>query len=105
MSEFGMHPQQALDLPRFLVDITQTGVSGKVYVEDGFSDEVIQELCSMGHDIIGPITGWDRRRFGRGQVITMGDWWSTKDTASAETGQVLLYAGCDIRGDGVPVGY
>ncbi|XP_071797037.1 glutathione hydrolase-like YwrD proenzyme [Asterias amurensis] len=105
MSEFGMNPQQALDNPRFLVDIEQTGVSGKVYVEDGFSSEVIQELRSMGHEIIGPVIGWDRSNFGRGQVIAMSDWWANKDTASTETGEVLLHAGSDIRGDGVPVGY
>ena len=100
-----MHPQQALDLPRFLVEVQNHGPTGEVLLEEGFSEEVHQELRSMGHNVVGPVKGWDRRQFGRGQIITVGDWWAIKDSVNAETGAVLLYAGCDLRGDGEPVGY
>ncbi|XP_038063449.1 glutathione hydrolase-like YwrD proenzyme [Patiria miniata] len=101
MSEFSMDPQKALNQPRFRVEVVeQDGLTGKVFLEEGFSDDIIQELRTMGHNVVGPVKGWDRRIFGRGQVITVGDWYTARDSVGKS-----LYAGSDFRGDGSPVGY
>ena len=44
-----------------------------VSIEDGISLEVISELSSYGHNITGPVKGYDRvLTFGKGQVIARG---------------------------------
>ncbi|XP_022093569.1 uncharacterized protein LOC110980857 [Acanthaster planci] len=100
MSEFGMDPQRALDQPRLYVQVKQSGFTGNVCLEEGFGDDVIHELRSKGHNVVGPVKGWDRRVFGRGQVIARGNWFS-----ATKPGGKSLHAGSDFRGDGEPVGY
>lgn len=80
-----LNPQQALDLPRFCIDGGEA--SGRVFLEDGISPEVINELTAMDHDL-EPVSGHGRAVFGRGQIILR----------EAQTG--TLWGGSDPRADG-----
>ena len=81
----GLDPQSALDLPRFCIDVEESG--GRVALEEGMPANVISDLEKMGHPI-DSVSGYDRALFGRGQVILR----------DAETG--VLCAGSDPRADG-----
>jgi gamma-glutamyltranspeptidase/glutathione hydrolase len=81
----GLDPQSALDLPRFCIDVEQSG--GRVALEEGISPIVISDLEKMGHPVY-EVSGYDRSLFGRGQVILR----------DPETG--VLCAGSDPRADG-----
>jgi gamma-glutamyltranspeptidase / glutathione hydrolase len=81
----GLDPQSALDLPRFCIDVEESG--GGVALEEGMSAQVIADLEKMGHPVY-TVSGYDRSLFGRGQVILR----------DPETG--VLCAGSDPRGDG-----
>ena len=45
--DYGMDPQDALDSPRFC--IADGHADGRVYFEDGISEEIVNELIAMGH--------------------------------------------------------
>ena len=81
----GLDPQSALDLPRFCIDVEESG--GRVALEEGIPESVVSELERMGHPVYR-VAGYDRSLFGRGQVILR----------DAETG--VLCAGSDPRADG-----
>lgn len=81
----GLDPQAALDLPRFCIEVEESG--GPVALEEGFPFHVSSGLEKLGHPVYG-VRGYDRSLFGRGQVIL----WD------AETG--VLVAGSDPRADG-----
>lgn len=81
----GLDPQAALDLPRFCIDVEESG--GRVALEEGIPSDVIADLEKMGHPVY-LVGGFDRSLFGRGQVILR----------EAETG--VLCAGSDPRADG-----
>ena len=81
----GLDPQSALDLPRFCIDVEETG--GRVALEDGMPVKALSGLENMGHPVY-TVSGYDRSLFGRGQVILR----------DPETG--VLTAGSDPRGDG-----
>jgi gamma-glutamyltranspeptidase/glutathione hydrolase len=81
----GLDPQSALDLPRFCIDVEESG--GEVGVEEGMPRETISGLEKMGHWLY-PVSDYERALFGRGQVILR----------DAETGVVC--AGSDPRADG-----
>ena len=81
----GLDPQAALDLPRFCIDVEESG--GRVALEDGMPKETISGLEKIGHPVY-VLSGYDRAQFGRGQVILR----------DAETG--ILTAGSDPRADG-----
>ncbi len=83
--DVGLDPQAALDLPRFCIDVEESG--GRVAIEDGIPDETFSGLKKMGHPVYF-VSGYDRALFGRGQVILR----------DAETG--VLCAGSDPRADG-----
>ncbi len=83
--DHGLDPQSALDLPRFCIDVEESG--GSVALEEGMSAQVVYDLEKMGHPVY-PVSGYDRSLFGRGQVILR----------DPETG--VLCAGSDPRGDG-----
>ena len=83
--DHGLDPQSALDLPRFCIDVEESG--GGVALEEGMSAQVVSDLEKMGHPVY-PVSGYDRSLFGRGQVILR----------DPETG--VLCAGSDPRGDG-----
>nr|CAB3248963.1 gamma-glutamyltranspeptidase 3-like [Phallusia mammillata] len=99
MLEYGMNPQQALDAPRLLVGSGHLGAVGKVNLETGISKEVIEALKRLGHDVNGPVTGFKRALYGRGQIIANRQFW--KDDATPLN---CLWAGSDIRADGKAMG-
>ncbi|RYM05509.1 gamma-glutamyltransferase family protein [Sporolactobacillus sp. THM7-7] len=80
MIDFGLHPQAALDAPRW------QWISGKtIYVEQHFPNHIAQALARRGHEIkviLQPDT------FGRGQIIYRND----------DTG--VLIGGSEPRADG-----
>ena len=83
----GLDPQSALDLPRFCIDVEESG--GRVALEEGIPAAVASDLERMGHPVYAQaVGGYDRSLFGRGQVILR----------DAETG--ILCAGSDPRADG-----
>jgi gamma-glutamyltranspeptidase/glutathione hydrolase len=63
-----LDPQATLDLPRFCIDVEESG--GRVALEDGMPQETITGLEKMGHPVHS-ISGYDRSLFGRGQVILL----------------------------------
>ncbi|KAG7280763.1 hypothetical protein CRUP_037693 [Coryphaenoides rupestris] len=104
MLEFGMDPQQALDAPRVYVEYDQKADQCLVHLEEGFGQEVSDELRRRGHQVLWPITGFKRSRFGRGQIITVDDWWNPSVRQAAHQTRVL-WAGSDPRADGCAQGY
>jgi gamma-glutamyltranspeptidase / glutathione hydrolase len=94
MLVFKLNPQAALDAPRICIG-AGTPEQGKVlgstvYIEEGISDEVVEALKELGHEV-QVLKGWKRGIFGRGQVIRVHH----------EDGQVVYSAGSDPRGDGM----
>ncbi len=83
--DHGLDPQSALDLPRFCIDVEESG--GRVALEEGIPTDVVTDLQKMGHPAYF-VSGYERSVFGRGQVILR----------DAETG--VLCAGSDPRADG-----
>ncbi|XP_034532850.1 glutathione hydrolase-like YwrD proenzyme [Notolabrus celidotus] len=104
MLEFGMNPQQALDAPRVFVQYNQKSKEWSVNLEEGIDQEVAEELRRRGHKVNWPITGHKRSQFGRGQIITVGDWWNLS-VSQAHLPSRVLWAGSDPRGDGCAQGY
>jgi len=85
LHDSGLDPQSALDLPRFCVDVEESG--GRVAIEEGVSQETYSALEKMGHPVYW-VSGYERALFGRGQVILR----------DPEIG--VLCAGSDPRADG-----
>ncbi|KAJ4943262.1 hypothetical protein JOQ06_005766 [Pogonophryne albipinna] len=104
MLEFGMNPQQALDAPRVYVQYDHTTEQWSVHLEEGVGQEVAEELRRRGHKVNWPITGHKRSQFGRGQIITVGDWWNPSVNQTDPPSRVL-WAGSDPRADGCAIGY
>ena len=78
--------QQSLDWPRFCLD-----KDGTVCIEDSLSQKTISELKNLGHKI-KILSGHDRSKFGRGQIIY-------KDCKNG-----ILWGGSDGRADGCASG-
>ncbi|XP_005805284.1 uncharacterized protein LOC102228901 [Xiphophorus maculatus] len=104
MVEFGMNPQQALDAPRVFVEYDDKTGQWLVNLEEGIDQEVAEELKRRGHRVNWPVTGHQRAQFGRGQIITVGDWWSHSIPQTGSPPRVL-WAGSDPRADGCAQGY
>lgn len=85
LSDHGLDPQSALDLPRFCIDVEEAG--GRVAIEEGMPQKTMDALKKMGHPLY-EVSGYERALFGRGQVILR----------DAESG--VLCAGSDPRADG-----
>jgi len=83
--DHGLDPQSALDLPRFCIDVEESG--GGVALEEGIPANVVLDLEKLGHPVYS-VGGFDRSLFGRGQVVVR----------DGETG--VLCAGSDPRADG-----
>ena len=81
----GLDPQSVLDLPRFCIEVEESG--GEVAMEEGMPNETYSSLEMMGHPLYS-VSGFERALFGRGQVILR----------DAKTG--ALCAGSDPRADG-----
>uniref|UniRef100_A0A674F7U4 Glutathione hydrolase-like YwrD proenzyme n=1 Tax=Salmo trutta TaxID=8032 RepID=A0A674F7U4_SALTR len=104
MLEFGMNPQEALDAPRMYVQHDKAAQQWRVNLEVGVDEGVAEDLEKRSHVVCWPITGHDRSQFGRGQVISVGDWWNLS-TQDAEPNVRVLWAGSDPRADGCAQGY
>ncbi|XP_075426539.1 glutathione hydrolase-like YwrD proenzyme [Ascaphus truei] len=103
MAEFGMNPQQALDAARFYVEYSKEDQKWQLYLEDGILKDAAEELKARGHDVQWPICGHDRKLFGRGQIITKGEWW--RSCQIPINNRKVWWAGSDPRGDGCAMGY
>ncbi len=89
MVDHQMDSQEALDAPRFKVDVTG---DQSVAVEEDLDPSVISELEKRGHTV-EVVSGYDRAGFGGGQVISR----------DPETG--VLTAGSEPRKDGAAAGW
>jgi gamma-glutamyltranspeptidase / glutathione hydrolase len=98
MVDCGFNPQQALDMPRFCLNVNEgSGVGaddpgGEVFIEKGFSFDEMAALRRKGHRL-SPISGRGRAVFGGGQIIER----------DPENG--VLIAGSDPRKDGCAMGW
>jgi len=97
--DYKHNPQQALDMPRFCLNIRDgsDGVGaeeagGEVLLERGFSFEEMTALARKGHHVT-PISGLERFVFGGGQIIQ-------RDPESG-----ILIGGSDPRKDGCAIGF
>ena len=89
MIDHAMDSQQALDAPRFKIDVEDTQ---DVLVEEDISPDVVRDLEKRGHTV-RILKGYERTELGGGQVISR----------DAETG--VLTAGSEPRKDGAAVGF
>ena len=97
MVDLGYNPQQALDMPRFRLEVEGGGLGadqpgGLVHLEEGFSFDELAQLGRKGHRIVAD-NGYRRVFFGSGQIIT-------RDPQSG-----VLTGGSDPRKDGCAMGY
>jgi gamma-glutamyltranspeptidase/glutathione hydrolase len=96
--DYENNPQQAMDMPRFYLNINGgDGVGsedpgGEVYLEKGFDFDTLAALHINGHRV-SPISGRQRAVFGGGQIIL-------RDPNSG-----VLTAGSDPRKDGCAMGW
>jgi gamma-glutamyltranspeptidase/glutathione hydrolase len=81
----GLDPQAALDRPRLCLPAGTAG--DEVRLEEGVPEATQRALAALGHDV-SVVRGYDRKLFGRGQIIL-------RDPASG-----VLCAGSDPRADG-----
>lgn len=75
-----------------------------VNLEAGMDQVVADELRVRGHVVNWPVEGHERYRFGRGQVISIGNWWDLTNEKK-EKEERVLWAGSDPRADGCAEGY
>ncbi|XP_015678825.1 uncharacterized protein LOC107294133 [Protobothrops mucrosquamatus] len=101
MFEFGKNPQEALDASRFYLEYSKKD-AWQVFLEDGIPQNITDDLRAMGHNVMEPVLGYARSMFGRGQIITKGEWWRQKPVSSSYS---VLWAGSDPRADGCALGY
>ena len=90
MIDYGMNPQQALDIPRFCIMDGTSG--GKVAIEEGISVPIMSTLSRMGHTVV-PTSGTARAVFGKGQIIKR----------NSKNG--VLCGGTSPRADGIVIGW
>ena len=96
--DYHHNPQQALDMPRFCLNIDAgDGVGaldpgGEVFIEEGIGFETMAALRRKGHHV-SPISGRERGIFGGGQVILR------------QPDDAVLIAGSDPRKDGCAMGW
>ena len=95
---FGHTPQAALDAPRVCIGagMPDNGdvMDRSVYLEEGISEEAIQGMRKLGHQV-EVVDGMNRALFGRGQIVR----WHVDPVE--QTG--VWSAGSDQRGDGAAV--
>ena len=94
MIDYGMDPQEALNKSCFCMG-SGYQVTGPVSLEEGISSQVINQLSTLGHRTHGPVSGYDRIIFGRGQIIV------SRQTTKGN----VWWAGSDTRADGLAIGY
>ena len=82
-----------------------SGPIGSISLEEGIADDVFRELRRFGHDISGPVGGFDRTLFGRGHVIQVG-YPKSEEAGRNDVDMSRVYQiGCEPRSDGKPQGY
>lgn len=97
----GFSAQASLDAPRFCIsaglpDASAPATAGagdidsEIYVEEGISEKVVEELRSMGHSVEWA-TGFQRGTLGRGQIIQQ---------VIDPSGRRVWACGSDLRADG-----
>ena len=92
MLAFKYNPQTALDAPRFCIGAgmpDEGRLMDTIFLEDGIDEKTEKGLRALGHNV-EIIRGFERKRFGRGQVIR----------CHMEDGRHIFSAGSDPRGDG-----
>lgn len=93
MLAFKHNPQQALDAPRICIGAGMPDegrvLDMTVYLEEGISERVKDELKGMGHKT-EIVKGFQRSLFGRGQLIR----------STFDDGMQIFSGGSDPRGDG-----
>jgi gamma-glutamyltranspeptidase/glutathione hydrolase len=100
MIDYGMDPQTALDVPRVCIGEAHSPTdSGSVSLEDGIPVDVQKGLEAMGHQVTGPLTGFQRSLFGRGQII------QARTTTTRNGPGRVWWAGSEGRTDGLAIGY
>lgn len=96
--DLGLNPQQALDMPRFRLNVEPgrgvgaEDLGGAVFLEEGFASSIVTALQSKAHQVTLQ-TGRERIFFGGGQVI-----WRNPVSG-------VLIGGSDPRKDGCALGY
>lgn len=96
--DLDMNPQQALDMPRFCLEVNAGGgvgaqdPGGEVFLEKGFSFDEMAALRQKGHRV-SPVSGRARALFGGGQILQ-------RDPESG-----VIIGGSDGRKDGCAMGY
>jgi gamma-glutamyltranspeptidase/glutathione hydrolase len=96
--DLGLNPQQALDMPRFCLEVNAGGgvgaqdPGGEVFLEKGFSFDEMATLRQKGHRV-SQVSGRARALFGGGQILT-------RDPESG-----VIVGGSDARKDGCAMGY
>jgi len=96
--DYEHNPQQALDMPRFCLnidggdDVGSEDAGGEVYLEKGFNFDALAALRRRGHRV-APISGRQRAVFGGGQIILR------------DPKRGVLTAGSDPRKDGCAMGW
>ncbi|XP_028406651.1 uncharacterized protein LOC114529104 [Dendronephthya gigantea] len=99
MIHYGMDPQEALDKPRFQVNVSNTDhtVGNTILLEQGISRHVAEDLRRMGYNVEHDTTF---AMFGRGQII------QERMSKGKDEGKVRVYwAGSDPRADGMAMGF
>ena len=95
MLAFKYDPQSALDAPRFCIGAGMPDEGGlqdtkdTIFLEDGIDEKAQKGLIALGHNV-EMLRGFERRKFGRGQVIR----------CHVEDGRHIFSAGSDPRADG-----
>jgi len=90
LADDGLDPQAALNRPRFCLAPAAQG--GLVSLEAGSPADVAEGLRRRGHLVQGPVAGFDRALFGRGQIIR-------------REVDGVLWGGSDPRADGCAMGW
>jgi len=80
-------PQADIDAGRFMIPFDEEG-ENVLFLEDSVPTITVNGLIAKGHNV-KILSGWDRERFGRAQVILSKN--------------KVLIAGSDGRGDGCPI--
>jgi len=65
----GLDPQAALDRPRFCLDVAGGTGGDRVFLEEGFPDDLARALAARGREVVPGVAGHERAVFGRGQLI------------------------------------
>ena len=94
---FKLHPQAALDSPRFCIGAGMPDANGEmtdatINLEEGISEKVYEELKKLGHNV-HLLKGYGRAMFGRGQIIRQHH----------DDGLLVWSGASDLRGDGAAV--